>query len=135
MQNENRLFKRYRVPDDALYIFCKDSHVKGWVRDISSDGMGIGYFSVRKGLRKQAFKLILASDQSSIYLPDIACKIVYDREDSYRTGNITSSMVRHCGVQFGKLTAETRTKLQGIMQDVQPLETRQQQQKTDSSSP
>ncbi len=125
MQIENRLFKRYQVPDDVLYIYCQDSSVKGWVRDISSDGLGIGYFSVGNGRPKPELKLILAGNKVSVYLPDIACKIVYDRAVGKREGRFRGAVARQCGVQFGKLDAETRKKLQGIMTNRQPVENKQ----------
>ena len=122
MQVENRLFKRYRVPDDALYIYCKDSSVKGWVTDISSGGMGIGYFSVENSQPKSEFKLILAGNKVSVYIPDIACKMIYDSTTEERDGRYMGAGARQCGVQFGKLNAETKKKLKGVMMGRQPLQ-------------
>ena len=97
MQIEKRLFKRFQVPDDALYIFCKDTSVKGWVTDISSGGMGFGYFSAESSLSKSEFKLILAGNKVSVYIPDISGKIVYDRSADKHERRYTGAGARQCG--------------------------------------
>ena len=120
MPTENRLFKRYQVPDDDLYIFFNDSSVKGWVTDISSGGMGFEYFSTENSPPKSEFKLILAGNKVSVYIPDIACKIIHDNAADKRDENYKGAVVRRCGVRFGKLNAETRKKLEGIIMGRQP---------------
>ena len=122
MQIEKRLFKRFQVPDDALYIFCKDTSVKGWVTDISSGGMGFGYFSAENTLSKSEFKLILAGNKISVYIPDISCKFVYDRVADKRERRYTGAGARRCGIQFGKLNAETKKKLGRIIKGRQSTE-------------
>lgn len=115
MQTENRKFKRYPVPEDALYIFCKESSVKGWVTDISSGGMGVGYFSGEEFQPESEFKLILAGNKVSVYVPDIACKVIYDKAVENRDGRYTGAVARQCGLQFKKLNTETKEKLSAIL--------------------
>lgn len=115
MQVENRLFKRYPIPDDTLYVFCTDSSVKGWVRDISSNGIGIGYFSAEEFRLKPDVKLILAGNKINVYIPDIKCKRIYDQSMDLHEAPYKRTGARQCGVQFGKLNAETKKKLQAIL--------------------
>ena len=118
---ENRLFKRYQVSDDALYIFNKDSSFKGWVTDISSGGMGFRYFSAENSLSKSDLKLILAGNKVSVYAPDIACQIIHDNAADKRDEHYRGAAVRRCGVRFGKLNVETVMKLERIIMDQQAL--------------
>ena len=121
MEVEKRLFKRYPMPDDALYVFCKDSSIKGWVTDISSGGMGFGYFSVENCRLETEVKLILAGDKVNVYIPDIKCRTIYDQSVNNSSERAPVSAARRCGVQFGKLSAKMRKKLEEILEGQQFL--------------
>ena len=118
MECSRRQYTRHLIPDDTLFVFCKDSRFKGWVTDISSHGMGFRYFPTEKFRQIPQTHIILAGEKVAVYIPDIPCKIIHDSKADEINRPFKGAATRLAGVQFDNLDLEMQEKLAEILNNV-----------------
>lgn len=113
---EQRKSARYRVGSNA-YALLKQPHYKelGKIIDISQSG--ISFLCINQGdWDCEAFEIdiFIGHEQNSCMAEQIVLKNIPLRPIAYCRDNdrdCTSNLMRRCGVEFGKLSADQRARL------------------------
>jgi len=107
---ERRKHNRFKVQNGSFAALSPGFRVLGQIIDISTGGLAFRYVASKKRSKESSQLSILLTDGSFCF-DNIPFKAVWDtsmpREFSF--GDIT---LRHCGMQFGKLTHGQKLDLQ-----------------------
>ena len=116
MEPERRRFRRCRVSESEIKVFTQDAQKFYPTRDISKAGLAFEY-EPREGEAPESGKIdIMALDyEGRIYVPNVACRTVYDtlalmEGDSFRGGK-----VRVRGLEFIELSADQEKVLDELL--------------------
>ncbi len=123
METEQRKYVRYRVQDDSLQVYNRDSRSVGWIRDIGQGGLSYEYLSVFVDTENAPTIDILSSVDPHLLLQNISLKIIYDTDEIDNTDEHGIASFRRCGVQFEKLTEPLQSQLIDIINNhsVEPI--------------
>jgi len=111
MSTERRQFRRLLADDRAFACLRPDFNRLGKIKDISKGGLAFEYLfseDFREG--PSAIDIFLSGD--GFYLPNVACRVVYDFQIDKDLIPTSSLQYRRCGVEFGQLTGGQESKLQ-----------------------
>ena len=111
MNNERRELVRYLIKPHTIFLYSNYSPVKGWIKDISKDGMAFEYIPNDGCEPKPELRLILTGDTFPFYLSDLFCKTIYDVVMNKNDGSSKGSGIHRCGVKYEKLDPERKEKL------------------------
>jgi len=106
---ERRKHRRFLAPQD-VFVITSDEAVIGEIADISAGGLSFSYRTSR-GKPSIAFDLHIFVKDGSFHLFDIPCSLAWDREIG-KYHPLSDVSWRECGVQFGAMTPEQKSKLQ-----------------------
>ena len=115
MNIERRKFTRYKVPDNAIFLYSNHSPFHGCLKDISYGGMAFDYTQIDDCEIQPEIRLILAGDTFLFYLSDIPCKVIHDTKISKNDRVVKDTATRRCGVQYEKLDKEMQEKLMFLL--------------------
>ena len=117
MSDERREKKRFR-PKKMTFIALKPQFVKlGKVLDISEGGLCFQYLAKEDQAGDTAVQADIFMSDNGYYLPDVACKMVWDTETTEKMTFPIGFQSRRCGLQFVKLTKDQRDKLEFYLEE------------------
>ena len=117
MSAERREKKRFR-PKKMTFIALKPQFVKlGKILDISEGGLCFQYLAKEDQTEEVAVQADIFMSDNGYYLPDVACKLVWDTETKEKMTFPIGFQSRRCGLQFVKLTKDQRDKLEFYLQE------------------
>jgi hypothetical protein len=117
MQNEQRKSVRHPVRSRTFSIFSNYSPIKGWVKDISKEGMAFEYIPADDCERDSKIRLIVADDAIPLYISGLVCKVIYDIKINDSDRQFKGTCARRCGVQYEKLDAEMQENLLDLLKN------------------
>jgi len=117
MNAERREQKRFR-PKKMTFIAFKPRFVKlGKILDISEGGLCFQYLAKDDQIGDTAVQADIFMSDNGYYLPDVACKMVWDTEAKEKMTFPIGFQNRLCGLQFVSLTKDQRDKLEFYLQE------------------
>jgi len=87
------------------------------VKDISTGGLAIEYSPGTDGPFESEAIDISAADYDRFYLPNIACKTVYDISTLMEGRSFRGAAMRICGLKFVELTKEQEEQLDILLKN------------------
>lgn len=116
MEPERRRFLRCSVSGSEIKIFARDAQNFYPARDIGKGGLAFEYVPV-EGQAPESGKIdVMALDYvGRIYLPDVACKTVYDTPALMEGGSFKGGKVRIRGLEFIELSADQEKMLDELL--------------------
>jgi hypothetical protein len=111
---ERRKHKRFQVPIGVFVAFRPHDSKLGEIIDMSMGGLAFCYLATKEP-SNGSYKLDIFLDEAGFHLDDVLFDTVTDFET--RQVGFTSVTMRRCGVQFGKLTHDQRSKLEYFIQN------------------
>ena len=116
MEPERRRFRRCSVSGDAIKVFTRDALKVFPTRDISKAGLALEYGPVEGEAPESVTINIIALDYGvQLYVPDIACKTVYDTAALMEGRSFNGGKVRVRGLEFIELSADQGKKLDELL--------------------
>lgn len=116
MNAERREKERLR-PQKMTFIAFKPQFVKlGKILDISEGGLCCQYLAKDNQDQDTAVQADIFMSENGYYLPDVACKMVWETEAEQKMTFPIGFQTRRCGLQFVKLTKEQKNKLEYYLQ-------------------
>jgi len=114
---ERREEERFR-PKKRTFVVFKPQFLKlGKVLDISAGGLCFQYLAKEdQTVDAPAIEADIFMSDNGYYLPDVACKMVWDTEAKEKMTFPIGFQNRRCGLQFLKLTKEQQNKLEHYLQ-------------------
>lgn len=117
MSAERREKKRFR-PKKMTFIAFKPQFVKlGKILDISEGGLCFQYLAKEEQAEEVVVQADIFMSDNGYYLPDLACKLVWDTETKEKMTFPIGFQSRRCGLQFETLTKEQKQKLDYYIQE------------------
>jgi len=117
MNAERREQKRFR-PKKMTFVAFKPQFVKlGKILDISEGGLCFQYLAKDDHSGDTAVQADIFMSDNGYYLPDVACKMVWDTEAEEKMTFPIGFQNRRCGLQFVSLTKDQRDKLEFYLQE------------------
>lgn len=114
---ERREKERFR-PKKRTFVVFKPQFLKlGKVLDISTGGLCFQYLAKEDQVKDEpAIEADIFMSDNGYYLPDVACKMVWDTEAKDKMTFPIGFQNRLCGLRFLKLTKEQQNKLEHFLQ-------------------
>ena len=114
---ERREEERFR-PKKRTFVVFKPQFLKlGKVLDISASGLCFQYLAKEdQAGEAPIIEADIFMSDNGYYLPDVACKLVWDTEAKEKMTFPIGFQSRRCGLQFLKLTKEQQNKLEHYLQ-------------------
>jgi hypothetical protein len=115
--SERREKLRFR-PKEATFVALRPNFVKlGKLLDINRDGLCFQYIS-RKDTIKETVSVHIDMFISSngYYLPDVTCRLIYDKKIKKDSTHLIDLEYRRCGLQFDQLTRRQAEMLELYLQ-------------------
>lgn len=107
--DDRRQYRRFKVPNDAFAIVKNPRFKLGQITDMSLGGMSICYLDeLIAGNGTSTVDILLADNE--FYIEGIPVSFVWHSE-CREVYTVNTSVMKKCGVQFGKLNSEQESKL------------------------
>ena len=105
MEIEQRKYPRFSVQDNAFAALGSEFETVGEVIDISKKGLSLSYLSerIKTNAVRDFSQVYIFLSKNSFHLPKVPCQVMYDIQDPKYIKN-NSTMMRRCGLHFGKLS-------------------------------
>ena len=117
---ERRQYKRESILPEELFIYCRKTNRMSVVMDISMGGFKIECFP-SLGAKPHSMTVdIYALPEGRFHLAGIPCRVVYDIANLAQDGTFSGSNSRISGLQYEKLTAEQKEKLEYFLNFMNP---------------
>ena len=114
---ERREEERFRPKKRTFVVFKPQFHKLGKVLDISARGLCCQYLAKEEQVKDEpAVEADIFMSDNGYYLPDVACKLVWDTEAKEKMTFPIGFQNRRCGLQFLNLTKEQQNKLDHYLQ-------------------
>jgi len=117
-----RIYDRYQAKDDTFALLKPNCDRLGQLRDISMGGCAFEYmrfeaFSFDDPI-DESIRLDLIMGDDDLYVSQLPCKIVYDRQmtDQIDGARIDGVEMRRCGLEFGHLSDEQLAAIRTFIQ-------------------
>lgn len=111
MPADRRASKRCEIQFEEIQIAIHNNRKLYPVKDISTGGLAIEYSPVTEEPFESEAIDISAADYNRFYLPNIACKTVYDIATLMEGRSFRGADMRIRGLKFIELTKEQEEKL------------------------
>ena len=114
MISEKRKYRRFLAKDDTYAILGNHFNKVGRLKDISIAGLAFTYIEKTEDSVQDFSKATIFVSDSKFYLPDLACKMIYDSPLDETNNNRyfkTAFRTKRCGIQFTAVTEYQLKKL------------------------
>jgi hypothetical protein len=111
---ELRADTRLKAKKGTFVLFGDDRHRIGMLLNISQGGLAFQYVTESEEIPTLSAITVYADGNSSLWLEALPCKIVHDREVIPAVNNVS---IRHCGVQFRRLSQYQSARLQRLLSE------------------
>ena len=116
MEPERRRFNRCDVRSSEIKVFTQDAQRFYPTKNISRGGLAFEYWPVEdETIESRTIDIIALDYEAQFYLPDIACKTVYDTAALMEGRSFKGGKVRIRGLEFVELTADQEIKLDTLL--------------------
>lgn len=112
---ERRKFNRYPIHSDEIQVAVHPNRKIYSIKNIGKGGMAIEYGPVADEPFEPETIDIIAIDYDRFYLPELACKTIYDIGTLMEGGSFRGGERRICGLKFVGLTREKEEKLDMLL--------------------
>ena len=114
MTSEKRKYRRFLAEEDAYAILGNHFNKVGRLKDISIAGLAFTYVENTQDSFQDFSKATIFGSDSKFYLPELACRIIYDSPLDETDNNRyfqTAYRINRIGIQFTTITEYQLNKL------------------------
>jgi hypothetical protein len=111
---EKRKYRRFFAKEDAYAILGNHFNKVGRLKDISIAGLALRHIEKTEDNVQDFSKVTIFVSDSKFYLPDLACRMIYDSpldETNNKRYFKTVFKIKRCGIQFTAITEYQLKKL------------------------
>jgi hypothetical protein len=103
LEAEKRQLPRYRIKDDGIEIFSRQSKIIGKLENMSKSGLAFRYTAVGEEKMESDTIDIMATGSARFYLSGLVCRMIYDISVLDEDQNFTGAETRLCGHEFVRI--------------------------------